>query len=433
MEKIKILMLGTQDCNLSGHIGYDFTQMPEEYDTRMVVLETLGRKKGTAFHVNSSFFYRIYRKLHDYIYAFKRRWKYGEWVMVDKDKLEFCFHSFDDETRTGKDILAKVPRFIPDVISIHWVARFISPKTIKELYDLTHAHIIINFIDEAQLAGGCHYHCDCNGWKNTCTDCPALKTGKELAHDQMLERIEYLKDIPMTLVGVKYDIDKAKQSPVYQHCDFIESVFNPQIPRIDKFEARKRFNIDEGDFVIFVGSNRLNDKRKGLKYAIDAINLFAESKYNISILMLGYNKIDESLMPQVKLIQPGFLSDADLMLAYCASNVFLSTTIADSGPIMVNYAFILGIPVISFDLGIAHTIIEHCKTGYFADYKDVKSVSDGLDYIFDLSPEQRECMGEQAYATIMSYKGNSHWSTEFAKRWNDGCYKNHTGAYHNIM
>lgn len=416
-EKIKILMLGTYDKNLSGHIGYDFTQMPKEYDKRMIVLETFGKKNESSFNVKSSYFYRIYKKTRNYIYAIKRWYKYGERVKIDKNRIEFCFNSFDDKAKTGKAILAKVPDFIPDVISIHWVANFVSPKTIKELYDLTHAHIIIVFVDEAPLAGGCHYHCDCNEWKDVCMECPALKTGKRFAHDQMLARIKYLKDIPMTLVGVKYDMDKAKQSPVYRHADFIESVFNPKILRTEKSGARKHFGIGDDDFVIFIGAYSLVEKRKGFKYAIDAINIFAENKHNITVLTLGHHRLDESLIPKVRIIQPGFLSNDELMKAFCTSDVFLSTTLADSGPIMVNYAFILGVPVVSFDLGIANTIITHRKSGYIADYKNARSVSEGLDYIFNLSSEQREHMSNEAYTTIMSYPENSHWSKEFAKKW----------------
>lgn len=70
---------------------------------------------------------------------------------------------------------------------------------------------------------------------------------------------------------------------------------------------------------------------------------------------------DISIASNVNIIMPGFLSENELFEVYCAADVFMSTTIADSGPMMVNYSIACGTPVVSFPIGVAQDLVMHKK------------------------------------------------------------------------
>lgn len=407
-RKIKILMLGTRDTHLAGHVMDNYDRVPDDlFEKKMIVLESCKRKEPYAFFYRESFWYKIRKKIFLKFHAFFRWVKFG--TIVDKNKSEFCFYSFDDECKDANDILAKCKDFIPDVISVHWVAGFVSSKTIRDLYELTRAYFVIFFVDEAPLSGGCHYHCDCEQYLYECQSCPVLKRGKKNAHIQMRNKITNLSDIPMTIIGSPYDMEKAKQTIVYKNADVINSVACPNVIEFPRDVARKYFNINENEFVIFVGASNIHDKRKGLEYSFDALKLLSKGKENVTVLICGKDYIDASLFGNARVIQPGFLDMKGLCKAFCACDVFLSSTIADSGPMMVNYSFALGVPVVSFDLGIAHTLIEHKETGFLAKYKDSDSLREGLEYIYTKNETERSIMRSKVLNSILKYREAPKW------------------------
>ncbi|MBQ4519285.1 MAG: glycosyltransferase [Bacteroidaceae bacterium] len=407
-RKIKILMLGTRDIHLAGHVMDNYNRVPEDlFEKKMIVLESCKKKEPYAFFYRESFWYKIRKKMFLKFHSFFRWVKFG--TIVDKNKSEFCFYSFDDECKNANNILAKCKDFIPDVISVHWVAGFVSSKTIRDLYELTRAHFVLFFVDEAPLSGGCHYHCDCEQYLFECQNCPVLKRGKKIAHIQMQNKIANLSDIPMTIIGSPYDMEKAKETIVYKNADIINSVPCPNVIEFPRDVARKDFNINEKDFVIFVGASNLHDKRKGLEYSLDALKLFSKGKENVAILICGKEYLDASLFGNVRVIQPGFLDKKGMCKAFCACDVFLSSTIADSGPMMVNYSFMLGVPVVSFDLGIARTLIKHKKTGFLAKYKDSRSLKEGIDFIYGMNKTERESMREHIVNSIKKYIDTPKW------------------------
>lgn len=407
-NRIKLLMLGTHDLFLAGHVAYTYNEIPNElFDKKMIVLESCKKKESYAFRFSKSISTKIRKRLYPK-WLFLKRWiKYR--TIVDKEKSEYCFYSFDDECISAEKILKKCGGFIPDVISIHWVARFVSSKTIKDLYEKTKAHIVITFVDEAPLSGGCHYHCDCNQYLYECERCPVLKSGMELARIQMVRKMENLRGIPLTIVGSPYDMEKASFSSLYKDANKVNIVAYPQVTITSREQARRIFKIDEKDFVILIGASRLKDKRKGLEYAIHAVEEFSKDKKDISVLLLGNDSLDISFISNIEVVQPGYLDNDKMCAAFCASDVFLSSTIADSGPMMVNYSCALGVPVVSFDLGIAHTLVKHKGNGYLAEYKNIESLKNGLNFVYGLSLEEKKNIKDELITMMSQYKQQKKW------------------------
>ena len=90
-------------------------------------------------------------------------------------------------------------------------------------------------------------------------------------------------------------------------------------------------------------------------------------------------------------------------------SVYLNSTIADSGPMMVNYSFAIGTPVVSFPVGIAMDLIVHKKTGYIADYKNSTNLANGIIYLHSLSQEDRIQMSKECIKKIKHESQYGGW------------------------
>ena len=404
-----VLFLCSHDSELTGHAKYVYNLIPPDINKKIVTYTSLKAKEQYAFYYSKSFIFRVVRKLKYYMFFLKRWIEFGEPVRINNDHGEYCFYHHDDCCMSAKAILKKCKGFKPDLIAVYWVADFVSPKTIRDLYMMTKAQILIVFVDEAPLAGGCHFHCDCDNYLIDCKSCPALISGKKLAEKQMQNRKKYLNGLPIIINGTPYDIEKAKNTDTYSDCKYLEWIHLPKATIYNKEESRKKYEINNEEFVIFIGASNLKDPRKGVKYSLDAINLFAKFHPNITLLFLGRKPESSLIDKRIKVISPGFLSYDGMCEAMCASDVFVSSTIADSGPMTVNIAFALGLPTISFDIGIAHTLIIHKDTGYIAKYKNVESIKEGLIYISSLSKEDWKAMNERCIKRINNLHTPDWW------------------------
>lgn len=410
-KRVKILMLGINDNTLKGHVLSHYKMLPDEkFDKRMVVKTSLGEKKDYAFHVKSmSIWSRIWNKIDIKLTPLKNTIKYHSIVLTDKNKSEYCFLSFDKQCDVNaQDILDKNPGFVPDVIALYWTATFLNPKIIRDLHDITGAKILFVFVDEAYLTGGCHYPNDCNGYLNGCRNCPALSMGKKVAENQIADKLKYWENMPKFVYGVKSDCILAKKSPVFKDAVAIAKVSVPEVTITDKHTARVKWGICENNFVMLLGANDLRDTRKGIKYAIKAINKFAEKRDNLCVFILGHKKnhtINKlGINSNVKIIAPGFLSLNDLFIAYCASDCHISPSLADSGPMMVNYSIACGTPVVSYNIGVARDIVLHKETGYIAKYKDSNDIANGLNWIYQLDENSKETMRKNCLALMEELK-----------------------------
>lgn len=394
-RKVKILMLGFDDNNLLGHVYETYKSLPEDFEKKLVVLRHLnGGNLYSKFKTNSflgRFSYKLYIKFN----GLKRFLQTRSRRFVDNNKLEYCFAGNEFGGISAKKILDECKEFKPDIISIHWVANFITSKTIRDLYELTNAQLCFFFVDEAHLTGGCHYPVECEKYKNGCHECPALIKGKQqVAEIQMRLKNIYLSNLPKIVVGSPYDCRKAKDSSIFREATFYPYVEVPRVVIKPLEEARKYFCLSKNEFVIMLGAASLNDKRKGLKYSVQAIKKFAKMHPDVCILAPGCNGLVlQKALNGIKVVNPGYIDINKLFMAFCASNCFLSTTIADSGPMMVNYSIATGTPVVSFNLGIAQDLVLHKQTGYTAKYKDVDDLFDGIEFIYksDQSVLRQNC------------------------------------------
>ncbi|MFP3802939.1 glycosyltransferase, partial [Paraburkholderia sp. SIMBA_027] len=76
-----------------------------------------------------------------------------------------------------------------------------------------------------------------------------------------------------------------------------------------------------------------------------------------------------------------------LALLYQAADLFVNSSIEDSGPMMVSEALACGTPVVGFDTGVLTNMIIDNYKGYKAPLKDSKKLAEGIKKIFELNKD----------------------------------------------
>ena len=391
MQKLKFLYLATTDTPLDGHAWSSYLKLPaDRFEKRIVVFQST---HGLAPSLLSN---KWLKKLVNNIIIPFHRWSYAffflrTWLSVDKENSGlYCYYQNEFLPDLSSWILRKVKGYRPDVIIICWTPNFLTSKTIRSLHEKTDARIHFTFIDEQHMTGGCHYPSGCEGYKTSCMNCPALKTGKIFAHYSLEHKKKNLKGLPISVSASVYDGKLASESALFRDATIFTGTSIPNVVSFDKMESRKRFGLDCSAYVVFFACSSIHSQRKGATYALKAIYEFKQHCSSLILLLAGlFTAEDQKLFDGIHTVFTGYLGREDMFMAYCASDVFLSSTIADSGPMMVNYAIALGIPVVAFPVGVADTLVKTGKTGYLAEYKNATDLAQGLLYLQSLNEEER--------------------------------------------
>ncbi len=317
---------------------------------------------------------------------------------------EYCFfqqqrNSFVRET---DDIRRYFP-FKPDVIVAHWVSNFV---TIEMLYKLSKEDgipIVWYLLDMAPLTGGCHYAWNCKGYTSRCGNCPALYSHqeKDLSFNSLMEKKKFIREMNITFVAGSFWLENQSRNAVITEGKRIEKILLAVDPEIfkpsSKVNARNVFGLPIDKKIVFFAANSWEESRKGIKYVLELINLFSEkypSEFE-SCLFVGAGRDDDrnTFDGTQNFYHLGYLGNDQLLAtAYQAADLFLSPSVEDSGPMMINEALMVGTPVVSFRMGVAPDLVYEGKTGYIAELGDVEGLMAGMRKILNLGEQEKAAL-----------------------------------------
>jgi glycosyltransferase involved in cell wall biosynthesis len=155
--------------------------------------------------------------------------------------------------------------------------------------------------------------------------------------------------------------------------------------------------------VVFFGSMGLTDLRKGMLYLIESLKILKEKTRrnnldlanNILLLAAGNNFEDIADDLPYESLYLGFVDNTfGIASAFQAADVFVCPSIEDSGPMMINQSIMCGIPVVSFEMGIALDLVETGKTGYRAKIKDSDDMAQGIYDILTLESDKYKMLSD---------------------------------------
>lgn len=289
-----------------------------------------------------------------------------------------------------------------DAIILHWVAEFVSPDFIRGIQKKLDVPVYWYPLDMAPMTGGCHYAWNCNGYKQDCLRCPAVnKFWQSIVRESFKNKKRVLSSMNVeVLSATSWLKTQLKSSSLFQDScihDLMLGV-DPEIFRPaedgERDELRVRWGIDPGTRVIFFGALHPSDRRKGFMYLVKALQYIATKRKELCtkcVLVSAGHRQDLRVIEDLGFTckQLGYLSgELALSEAYRMADIFVNCSIEDSGPMMVNEAIMSGIPVVSFDMGVASDLVKPDRTGYVAQLGSYVELAGGIIQFLDISSSE---------------------------------------------
>lgn len=277
----------------------------------------------------------------------------------------------------------------------------ITSVSIKAIYDKLHVPIVLVPVDFQPFTGGCFYFGNCRNFESGCGNCPVFKGCETNDNSKINFKIkkEVYKSINCGFMVNPYTMDFIKKSKIISenrlqvdYYSMDDTLYKP----LDIQKCRQKLDISNKKYVILSRFSSLNNLRKGCQYLHEIINTFAEKigheRINVLLLFAGGQDEDFEKKFNVDVLNVGTLSTDELVQAYSAADIFISTSIDDAGPSMVNQAIMCGTPVLSFNIGSALYMVDNGETGYRVPLLDTEAMSNYLIEHFNLTPDDRQNM-----------------------------------------
>ena len=291
-----------------------------------------------------------------------------------------------------------------DVVMVFFWQEMLTFKSIEAIYDKLRCLFIFQCVDYSPMAGGCHFTGDCKNFETGCGNCPGIGSNKlnDFTRFNVKYRKRVYEKVKPVVCGNGYMQTFYDRSYLLKDYDRkVRTYFTLDLNHFyeqDRNEARKLFGIPiTGKFIILFGAQSLCSERKGVSYLLNALKILYdklnEEDRNRILLVLAGRSIDEikdKLCFDYKHL--GFVKADLLPMMYSAVDVFLSPSVNDAGPSMVNQSLACGTPVVSFEMGTAIDYVKDRNTGYCAKLRDSEDFANGIEKIFRMPETDYQIM-----------------------------------------
>nr|WP_315234316.1 glycosyltransferase [uncultured Flavobacterium sp.] len=417
--KKKILLLSTGDVNGAYEYVYRLSRLfsMQGHEVAMLVKN---KKQADDFVVQYQPLYNSKNKknlLQRIFFKIKNRLftKRKSQIIFDPN---YYFISLDEVTvNVSVDQIIKQIGFVPDYVYSGMTNDFINSTDLLNIQQITKAEIYNITVDMNHFTGGCHFAWDCRGYIKGCDiNCPAIigENEKELANNNFEVKLRNAKLGNFKIItGSGWTLQQAQESLIYKNqveILNINSLIDTNIlHNKNRAYAKDIFNLDDTKFYILMGCQYANDKRKGFEYLLEALtilykNITSEQKNRIEVLIVSHMVTQSYNDIPFSKTHINFIKDYRLLaLLYQATDVFVNSSIEDSGPMMVSEALACGTPVVGFEMGIVNNMVINGYNGYKAKLKDSSDLAHGIKEILELSKEEYSRYSFNAVKQVEKY------------------------------
>lgn len=269
-----------------------------------------------------------------------------------------------------------------DLINLHWVSNFID---YKEFFLKVNKPIIWTLHDMEPFTGGFHYR----------EKFDLIKHEKLLKNNINTKKLGINKNKPIIVPLNKWMENESKKSELFAYLNHVvipNTIDKSVFVRYDKDHSRDILGIGQNEKVILFIAERIDDKRKGIKYLVEADSIINE---DISLLIIGQNEVE--LISKHKIYFKGRVdSDEFLSICYSAADLFVIPSIEDNLPNTILESLMCGTPVIGFDVGGVSEMISDGKNGLLCKNVSGSSLANsiicGLNINFDNKKIRRDAV-----------------------------------------
>jgi glycosyltransferase involved in cell wall biosynthesis len=320
-------------------------------------------------------------------------------------KYYFQNHS-SSSVKKVTDLYGKLP-FRPDIIVAHWISNFVTIENLYQLSLCAGVPVVWYLMDMAPLTGGCHYAWDCRGYMNQCGKCPALYSDEQydLSYKNWQKKRDFTQKMHLIVVSATGWLTRQAKKATVFNGKRIEQIMlgvdAETFKSVPRDVARTKLKLPLEQKIVFFGAQSLKEKRKGTFYVIEALKslkkqLGTDKNRTLIVTAGNISGIGSFLINNFQHKHLGFLaSDRMLAKAYQAADVFVCSSIEDSGPMMINESIMCGTPVVSFEMGVALDLVHTGKTGYRAELQNSVDLAKGIKYVLDLHLNEASNMSKQ--------------------------------------
>ncbi len=270
-------------------------------------------------------------------------------------------------------------------LHFHWISGFCDPSLDFEF--LQGKKIIWTLHDMNAFTGGCHYSNGCRKFESMCGSCPELGSAQDndLANQTWKARMATYRKLDMNIIAPSIWLaQEARKSallgnfPVH-HIPYAQplNVFQP----LNREGIRQQLGLNQESLALLFASQSLVNTRKGGIYLVQLLHALAktELKDNITVFMLGNNLAPEFNNTGINVQCLGHIDDTTKMAAlYNAADAVLVPSLEDNLPNVICEALGCGTPVVAFANGGIVDMVQHEKTGYLAESKNVNQLLQGV-------------------------------------------------------
>ena len=288
-----------------------------------------------------------------------------------------------------------------DVVALNWVNQ--GMLSLKGVYLLAQSGkpVVWTMHDMWNLTGVCHHAHECEGYKDKCGHCQYVwggLFGNDLSRRVWRKKRELYESVPIHFVAVSNWLAQlCEQSSLLknQSVSVIPNAFPIEFYPVAPILKVKEFGVDYSKRLILMGAARLDDPIKGLEYAIEALNILADTRPDIAENSLAVffgdlknqSAFDGLRFPYKHL---GRVNDPKMLRQlYATGNVVISTSLYETLPGTIIEGQAAGCVPVSFGRGGQADIIDHLENGYIAEYKSAQSIADGISWALECGIDRK--------------------------------------------
>ncbi|MDP1561956.1 MAG: glycosyltransferase [Pirellulaceae bacterium] len=296
-------------------------------------------------------------------------------------------------------------RFPHQILNLHWAAfAFDYPSFFASLPKKM--PIVWTLHDQNPYTGGCHFVTGCERFQQGCGQCPQIlgSSASDVSrHSFKIKRAALMSRQLHVVAPCQWMLAEAQKSSIFSRAKSFQHIpYGLDIAALGQSEPPGSMLGSRLLPTILFGAEDLKNARKGVKYAIEAINELAhlarqtaqglgninlansvdslgDHSKRLRLWTFGKQLSPELLAmidPAVVVKQWGYVSDRSLQgQLYRAADVFWLPSLEDNQPQTALEAMACGTPVVGFSVGGVPEIVRHNQTGFVVPAKDAKAMA----------------------------------------------------------
>lgn len=363
-----VLLLSTYDTDGAGKFTHQLADSLKSlgYSTRVVCVRNRSGDEDTVGIIDRSPMRRILYRLGEEV---------GRRLIRPSPEYAFIhLRALADRVVLASDVWPRRCR----LIICTFLSGMMSPSALLALRSrYGNPPVVFYGVDMNFYTAGCHYARECNGYLRSCSSCPAVPKfiqGK-VERDFEAKKRAFKKINPLLAVASSHEQHQQMVgSVIFGAADIrkiLMAVDEKQFGKYESVRLRLREERRCRGRVLLIRSS--SEPRKGCDLFISAILSIQREAPDVlrdmTILAIGDQYVANQLKDcKLDVYSPGYVADNDeLSRLYAIADVFLMTSLADSGPVMLAQSLMSGTPAITTDVGLARDIVNMPNGGEILD------------------------------------------------------------------